>query len=62
MSLIPIPLQYVMVYLGLSISILYAIFMLRAAAWTRLLYIAWSEVEFLIRLLTSPVKPILTEF
>jgi hypothetical protein len=32
-SPIPIPLQYVMLYLGLAIEILSAIFMLRAANW-----------------------------
>jgi hypothetical protein len=58
-SPIPIPLLYVMLYLGLSISILCAIFMLRAANWTRLLYIGWSGIEFLVLLLTSPVKPML---
>jgi hypothetical protein len=38
-SPIPIPLQYVMLYLGLSIEIRCAIFMLRAANWARLQYI-----------------------
>ena len=58
-SPIPVPLQYVMLYLGLAISILCAIFMLRAANWARLLYIGWSGIEFLVLLLTSPVKPML---
>ena len=35
------------------------IFMLRAANWARLLYIGWSGIEFLVLLLTSPVKPML---
>jgi hypothetical protein len=55
-SPIPIPLQYVVLYLGLSIEILCATFMLRAANWARLLYISWSGVELLILLLTSPAK------
>src|SRR5437667_1813627 len=58
-SPIPLPLQYVMLCLGLAISILSAIFMLRAANWARLLYIGWSGIEFLVLLLTSPVKPML---
>ena len=33
--------------------------MLRAPNWARLLYIAWSGVELLVLLLTSPVKPML---
>jgi hypothetical protein len=43
-SPIPVPLQYVMLYLGLAISILCAIFMLRAANRARLLYIGWSGI------------------
>jgi predicted transporter len=43
-SPIPVPLQYVMLYLGLAISILCAIFMLRAANRARLLYIGWSVI------------------
>ena len=58
-SPIPVPLQYVMLYLGLTISILCAIFMLRAANWARLLYIGWNGIELLVLLLTSPVKPML---
>ena len=58
-SPILVPLQYVMLYLGLSISILSAIFMLRDANWVRLLYIGWSGVELLVFLLTSPVMPML---
>jgi hypothetical protein len=46
----PVPLQYVMLYLGLAISILSAIFMMRAANWARLLYIGWSGIEFLVLL------------
>jgi hypothetical protein len=46
-------------YLGLSIEIVCAIFMLRAANWARLLYIAWGLIGLLVLLLTSPAKPIL---
>jgi hypothetical protein len=55
-SPISIPLQYAMTYLGLSISILCAIFMLRAANWARLLYIAWGAIGLLFGLLASPEK------
>jgi hypothetical protein len=58
-SPIPIPLQYVILYVGLAIEILCAIFMLQAANWARLLYIGWSGIELLILLLTSPAKPML---
>jgi hypothetical protein len=58
-SPLPIPLQYVVLYLGLSLSTLCAVCMLRAANWARLLYIGWGGIELLILLLTSPVKPML---
>jgi hypothetical protein len=57
-SPIPVPLQYVMLYLGLAIEILSAIFMLRAANWARLLHIGWIGISLPVLLLTSPVKPI----
>jgi hypothetical protein len=42
-----------------AVSILCAIFMLRAANWARLLYIACGAIGLLFGLLASPDKPIL---
>ena len=55
-SPIPIPLQHFLVFAGLAVSIICAIFMLRAANWARLLYIGWNGIYLLLLLLTSPVK------
>jgi hypothetical protein len=55
-SPIPIPIQYVMLCVGLVISIVAGISMLRGKAWARLLYVAWSSIGFVTSLATSPVK------
>jgi hypothetical protein len=56
---IPIPVQYAMMYVGLSVSLTCGIFMLKGANWARLFYIFWSAFGFLVSLLTSPVKTML---
>jgi hypothetical protein len=53
---IPLPVQYSMLFLGLLISIVSAIFMLRGANWARMLYIVWGAIGLLISFLTSPAK------
>ena len=55
-SPIPISVQFVMMYVGLSISIISAIGMLKQQNWARLLYVAWSALGFSISLITSPMK------
>jgi hypothetical protein len=56
---IPTPVQYLMLFGGVTISIVSAIFILRGANWARLLYIWWSGFGFVIAFLTSPAKPML---
>lgn len=56
---IPVPVQYLILLAGLTISILSAIFMLRGANWARLLYIYWTAVSSVIGFFTSPAKPML---
>lgn len=53
---IPIPVQYAMLYVGLSVSITCGIFMLRGANWARLLYVGWSTIGFVISFATSPAR------
>ena len=55
-SPLPIPLQYVMFYLGLLISIVAGIAMLKGRNWARFLYVIWSIIGFTIGLVTSPMK------
>jgi hypothetical protein len=55
-SPIPVPVQYVMLFVGLLVSVISGIFMLKGANWARMLYIIWGAVGFLVSLLTSPIK------
>lgn len=55
-SPLPVPAQFVMMYVGLAISITSGIFMLRGANWARFLYIIWGAIGLLIGLATSPAK------
>jgi hypothetical protein len=52
----PVSVQYALQYLGLALTVVSGIFMLRGKAWARLLYVAWGAVGLLIGLATSPVK------
>jgi hypothetical protein len=55
-SPVPIPLQYVMMYVGLLISIVAGIAMLKGQNWARFLYVIWSAIGFVIGIATSPMK------
>lgn len=55
-SLIPIPIQYAMMYVGLFVSIASGIGMLKKHNWARFLYVIWGSMGFLISLFTSPMK------
>ncbi len=52
-SPIPVPLQIVMMYVGLTVSLVSAVGMLMGKNWARLLYVAWAAAGFLIRLATA---------
>lgn len=53
---LPISLQIAMAYLGLTISIVSGIGMLKAQNWARLLYVIWGGFGFVVGVFTSPVK------
>ncbi len=55
-SPIPIPVQYAMMYIGLLVSIVSGIGMLKKQNWARFLYIICGAIGFLIGLFTSPMK------
>lgn len=55
-SLLPIPLQYVMLYVGLLITIVAGIAILKGQNWARFLYVAWTIIGFVIGIFTSPMK------
>lgn len=54
---VPIPVQYVISYIGLLIMLVSGISMLRGRNWARVLYVAWSAIAFVFWLATSPMKP-----
>ncbi|MFC1825616.1 hypothetical protein ACFL9T_23130 [Thermodesulfobacteriota bacterium] len=54
-SPMPIFLQYAIMYLGLLITLVSGIAMLKGGNWARFLYVIWSVVGFMIGLATSPV-------
>lgn len=55
-SLLPIPLQYAMMYIGLVVSFVCGVGMLKGQGWVRLLYVIWGAIGLLINLITSPMK------
>lgn len=58
-SPIHIPIQFIMMYGGLAVSIISGFFMLKGANWARLLFVIWSAIGFLIGIATSPAKMML---
>lgn len=55
-SPVPILLQFVMIYVGLLITIVSGIAMLKGQTWARLLYVGWSIIGSVVGVLTSPMK------
>ena len=55
-SSLPLSVQYVLLYLGLLVTIGSGIAMLKGQSWGRLLYVIWGAVGFLISVTTSPMK------
>jgi hypothetical protein len=55
-SPIPIPLQYLMMYVGLLILVGSGIAMLKGKNWGRFLYVTWSIFGFIINFATSPIR------
>jgi hypothetical protein len=55
-SQIPVPAQYVMLYLGLMVQLASCIGMLKGQNWGRWLYVIWGAIGAMIGLATSPMK------
>lgn len=58
-NLLPLSVQYVMLYVGLAISVASGVAMLKGWNWGRTLYVAWSVLGLVIALATSPMKLVL---
>jgi hypothetical protein len=55
-SPLPIPVQHALSYIGLLITIVCGIAMLKGKNWARLLYVIWGVIGFVIGIATSPMK------
>ena len=55
-NLLPIPLQYAMMIIGLVVIIVSGVGMLKGLGWARLLYVIWGVIGMLIGFATSPIK------
>jgi uncharacterized membrane protein YobD (UPF0266 family) len=55
-SLMSIPLQYAMLFVGILVGLVSGVFMLKGANWARLLYVGWSILGFVIGFMTTPGK------
>ncbi len=55
-SPIPLPVQYVMMYVGLLITLISGIAMLKGKNWARFLYVIWNIISFVICIATFPMK------
>jgi hypothetical protein len=55
-SPIPVTVQYAIMYVGLLVTLVSGIAMLKGRNWARYLYIVWGVVGFMFSLATSPMK------
>jgi hypothetical protein len=55
-SPVPINVQYAMIYVALTVSLVCGIAMLKRQNWARFLYIVWSIIGFVFSITTSPMK------
>lgn len=55
-SLLPLQVQYVMMYVGMIITVISGISILKGQNWSRYLYVIWSIIGFAIGITTSPMK------
>lgn len=55
-SLLPLSVQYVMMFTGLVITVICGISILKGQNWSRYLYAIWSIIGYVIGLTTSPMK------
>ena len=52
----PIPVQYAMSYIGLLITMVSGIAMLKGMNWARYVYVIWGVFGFIVGMVTSPMK------
>jgi hypothetical protein len=55
-SVMPIPLQYGILFMGLAITLVSGIAILKRQNWARFLYVIWGTVGAIVGLIISPTK------
>ena len=55
-SALPVNMQYVLMYVGVLVTLVSSVAMLKGRRWARWFYVGWSTLGFLIGIVTSPVK------
>jgi hypothetical protein len=55
-NLLPLSVQYAMLFGGLVITVIAGVAMLKGFVWGRTLYVVWSVIGLVVGLFTSPVK------
>jgi len=58
-SPIPVPVQYAMTYIGLLITLVSGVAILKGQNWGRWLYVVGTAAGFLIGIITSPLKGVM---
>ena len=51
---LPVPIQQLLSYVGIAVSIVSGMYMLDGANWARFLYVIWSVIGILISIITLP--------
>jgi hypothetical protein len=55
-SLLPVSLQFGILFVGLVITVISGVGLLKRFNWSRMLYIGWSLLATVVTLITSPMK------
>lgn len=58
-SLIPVNVQFAVIYIGALVTIVSGLAMLKRQNWARFLYVAWSIIGLIAGIATSPMKIVL---
>ncbi|MHC4741187.1 MAG: hypothetical protein ACYS8Z_04720 [Planctomycetota bacterium] len=58
-SLLPIPLQYVQMYVSLLITLVSGFAMLKGRNWARFLYVIWILFAFVVSFVTYPLRTVM---
>jgi hypothetical protein len=55
-SLLPVSIQYVLMFVGILVTVVSGFAMLKGVNWSRQLYLGWSVIGMVIGLATAPIK------